>query len=240
MAHTLIGRLIANTLLTGTDEEMILKIVPTGALGLPDLIDRMKEENTGLRRETIEHVVQLYHRTVSEAVLDGYIVNTDLYRAEPQAHGYIKDGAWNPQKNSIYVSFGPSTELRQEAARTQVVIRGMAQEKRYIAGVEDTATHATDGTATPGRCLIVRGRYIKIVGDPDQVGLTLVSDQGVETRIPPELITLNYPTQILFLLPADLDEGAYTLTIATQFSDNPKKPLRVPRVLTYPLLITQR
>lgn len=237
MEHTLKGRLIANTLRTGTDQESLLQLTIVGNLTLTDLIDKMKEEDTGLRRETIEHVVSLYHRVVEDAVLNGYHINTGLYCAQPQARGYIVNNAWNPEKNTIHVSLTPGKELRQAAARTHVDIRQGGYEKRYIAGVEDTATQATNGSATPGRTLILRGQYLKIVGDPAQVGLTLVSHEGVETCIPMEMIAINHPKQVAFLVPANLAKGTYTVTLATQFSNNPKRLLKKPRVLRYAVYV---
>lgn len=238
MAHTLKGRLIANTLHTGTDQESLLQLTIVGNLTLTDLIDKMKEEDTGLRRETIEHVVSLYHRVVENALLDGYHINTGLYCAQPQARGYIENSTWNPEKNTIHVSLTPGKELRQAAAQTRVDIQEGEYEKRYIAGVEDTATQATDGTVTPGRTLILRGQYLKIVGDSAQVGLTLVNHEGFETRIPMEMIAINHPKQIAFLVPANLSKGTYTVTLATQFSDNPKRLLKRPRVLKYTVYVT--
>lgn len=207
MEHSLKGRLIANTLRTGTDQESLLQLTIVGNLTLTDLIDKMKEEDTG------------------------------LYCAQPQARGYIVNNAWNPEKNTIHVSLTPGKELRQAAARTHVDIRQGGYEKRYIAGVEDTATQATNGSATPGRTLILRGQYLKIVGDPAQVGLTLVSHEGVETCIPMEMIAINHPKQVAFLVPANLAKGTYTVTLATQFSDNPKRLLKKPRVLRYAVYV---
>ncbi|MCE8635398.1 hypothetical protein K0F68_22240, partial [Bacteroides fragilis] len=63
-----------------------------GNLTLSDVLDEMKKEDTGLRAETLKHAVDLFQRTVSELVLNGYSVNTGLFRAVPQFRGVIDGG----------------------------------------------------------------------------------------------------------------------------------------------------
>lgn len=55
----------------------------------------MREEDTGLRQETLVHVVTLYERIVARALMNRHNVNTRL----------VKDGQWNAKNNSIYVAF---------------------------------------------------------------------------------------------------------------------------------------
>lgn len=75
-----------------------------------------------MRVETLKHAVDLFQRTVSELVLNGYSVNTGLFRAVPQFRGVIDGGVWNPERNSIYVSFNQDKDLREAIARTGVKI----------------------------------------------------------------------------------------------------------------------
>lgn len=44
--------------------------------------------------------------------MNGYSVNTDLFRAVPQLKGLAEGNAWNPEKNSIYVSLTQGKKLR--------------------------------------------------------------------------------------------------------------------------------
>ena len=94
----------------------------------------MHKEDTGLRPETIEHVVKLYNRVVSDLILSGYSVNTGLYHAVAQLRGVIDGGKWNPEKNSVYVSFTQDKELREAIAQTSISILGERQSVMYVAG----------------------------------------------------------------------------------------------------------
>lgn len=236
MQYTIKGKLADNTVTADNLEDKILQVTTAGNVSLSGIIDEMKAEDTGLRRETIEHVVNLYHRIVERLVLSGYNVNTGLFYATTQAKGIIENGVWNPQKNSLHVSITQGKELREAIAQTKVVIDGVANENIYLSGAEDTATRAHDGTVTPGRNFTLTGKNIKIVGDNPAVGLKLIDSEGVETVISMDMIGINNPSQLMFIMPAGLADGTYTLTITTQYCGNRldflKQPRTVSRILT--------
>ena len=75
-----------------------------------------------------------------------------------------------------------------------------------------------DGSATAGRNFFVRGAMLKVVGDDESVGVTLTNEAKAVTKLTDDLITINNPSSLTLLLPADLAEGEYTLTVTTQYS----------------------
>ena len=162
MKTELKGWLADNTVTTDNKEDKILVLESAGNLTLSDVLDEMKKEDTGLRAETLKHAVDLFQRTVSELVLNGYSVNTGLFRAVPQFRGVIDGGVWNPERNSIYVSFNQDKDLREAIARTGVKILGAKGDPAYFIGGEDAATRATDGSATAGRNYRLQGKNIKV------------------------------------------------------------------------------
>ena len=137
MKTELKGWLADNTVTTDNKEDKILVLESAGNLTLSDVLDEMKKEDTGLRAETLKHAVDLFQRTVSELVLNGYSVNTGLFRAVPQFRGVIDGGVWNSEKNSIYVSFNQDKDLRETIARTGVKILGAKGDSAYFIGGED-------------------------------------------------------------------------------------------------------
>ena len=169
----------------------------------------MKKEDTGLRAETLKHAVDLFQRTVSELVLNGYSVNTGLFRAVPQFRGVIDGGVWNPERNSIYVSFNQDKDLR-----------------------EDAATRATDGSETAGRNYRLQGKNIKVTGTDPAVGIVLIDEKGTETKLPMDMIAVNNPSEVLVLLPADLKDGTYELRLTTQYCHSSQTMLKTPRTVS--------
>ena len=76
--------LVDNTVTVDNKDDKIGQLESSGNLSLKDILDEMHKEDTGLRPETIEHVVKLYNRVVSDLILSGYSVNTGLYHAVAQ------------------------------------------------------------------------------------------------------------------------------------------------------------
>lgn len=229
MKHTLKGWLVDNAVTADDKEDKILMLESAGSLTMADIIEEMKKEDTGLRTETLEHSLKLFNRVVTDLLLNGFAVNTGLFHAVPQFRGVIENGAWNPEKNSIYVSFTQDKELREAIAETSVNILGDKASGMYISGVKDAATQATDGSMTPGRNFIVTGRLLKVAGGEEGVGITLTPEGDASpVVIEPDMLAVNNPSQLVFLIPAELPSGIYTLTITTQYTGG-EKFLKAPR-----------
>ena len=155
-------------------------------------------------------------------------MNTGLFRAVAQLTGVIEGGVWNKEKNSIYVSLTQDKALREAIAQTAVEILGEKSNIMYILETEDKKTGLKDGSATAGRNFFVRGAMLKVVGDDESVGVTLTSESKSVTKLTDDLVTINNPSSLTLLLPADLAEGEYTLTVTTQYSST-NRFLKTPR-----------
>lgn len=153
-------------------------------------------------------------------VLNGYSVNTGLFRAVPKPTGVIEGGVWNKENNTIYVAFTQDKDLREAIAQTTVEILGEKGNVMYILETEDRKTGLKDGTATAGRNLFVRGAMLKVAGENEAVGVTLTSATDVVTKLEDDLIAINNPSSLTLLIPAGLADGEYTLTITTQYTNS--------------------
>ena len=99
MSNKLQGWLAPNTL-TEDPNDRILVLNSAGTVDNEQLYEEMREEDTGLRRETLVHVVTLYERIVARALMNGHNVNTGLFYAVPRFIGSVEDGQWNPAKTT--------------------------------------------------------------------------------------------------------------------------------------------
>lgn len=230
MAKNLLKVWMADNTVTADDKtDKIFILETTRSVDQSFVFDRMAAKNPGLHRETMALAVTLYHEVISELVMNGYSVNTDLFRAVPQVKGVAENNAWNPEKNSIYVSLTQGKQLREEIKDTTVQILGDRPATMYINGTLDTATHATDLSATAGRNFTILGKNIKVTGNDPSVGITLTATTGgTVTKLDTDMLVVNDPSKLIILLPANLKDGEYTLTVTTQFAAG-KTLLKSPR-----------
>lgn len=236
MLNTLKGWLADNSVTTDNKDDKILLLESSGKVGLEQIYKEMKEEDTGLRMETIVHVVTLFLRVVMRLILNGYSVNTGIFRAVAQFVGVVEKGQWNPATNSVYVSFTQEKLLREEIAKTKVEILGTKANVMYILEVEDRKTGLKDGTATPGRNFFVRGSHLKVVGSTPAVGVTLTDSTGNVTKLVDDELSINKPSELTLLLPAGLKDDTYTLTVCTQYSQSAQL-LKEPRSVSTTIVV---
>lgn len=236
MLNTLKGWLADNSVTTDNKDDKILLLESSGKVGLEEIYKEMKEEDTGLRMETIVHVVTLFLRVVMRLILNGYSVNTGIFRAVAQFVGVVEKGQWNPATNSVYVSFTQEKLLREEIAKTKVEILGTKANVMYILEVEDRKTGLKDGTATPGRNFFVRGSHLKVVGSNPAVGVTLTDSTGNVTKLVDDELSINKPSELTLLLPAGLKDDTYTLTVCTQYSQSAQL-LKEPRSVSTTIVV---
>ena len=226
-----------NTATTEDKTDKIFVLESTRSVDQDFVLEQMVKKNPGMHRETMSASINLYHEVVSELTMNGYSVNTDLFRVVPQFRGAAEPTGWNPEKNSIYASFTQGKKLREAIKDTTVEILGDRQGAMYINGTQDAATRATNLTATPGRNFTVLGKAIKVAGTDPAVGITLTAaETGTVTKIASDMIVLNEPSRLILLLPSGLGDGEYTLSVTTQYGGGGTQ-LKVPRTATQTIYI---
>ena len=235
MQNKLKGWIVPNSV-TKDPNDKILILDAAGNVGLEQVYKEMREEDTGLRQETLVHVVSLYERIIARFLMNGYNVNTGLFYAVPRFTGLIEGGRWNPEKNSIYVSFNQDKVLREEMTKTQVVIQGEKNDVMYILETEDKKTKLKDGSMTPGRNFVIRGAYLKVVGDDASVGIAIRNKENdTVTKVTEDMFATNNPSELIFLVPTELTDGEYELTVTTQYTKGTGITLKTPRSVSIPV-----
>ena len=222
MQNKLKGWIVPNSV-TKDPNDKILILDAAGNVGLEQVYKEMREEDTGLRQETLVHVVSLYERIIARFLMNGYNVNTGLFYAVPRFTGLIEGGRWNPEKNSIYVSFNQDKVLREEMAKTQVVIQGEKNDVMYILETEDKKTKLKDGS-------------MKVVGDDASVGIVIRNKENdTVTKVTEDMFATNNPSELIFLVPTELTDGEYELTVTTQYTKGTGITLKTPRSVSIPV-----
>lgn len=233
--YTLSAHLADNTVTKDDTEDKILSLIINGTADKERILAEMMAVNPGLEEETLRHVLDLENRVIIKLLLGGMRVNNGLFIAEARAKGIILNNQWDSSRNTLYVGFTQGKELREAIGQTNINIVGEKSATMYIAGGEDTATRATGFTATAGRAFTVTGSKLKVVGDDPSVGIKLTDEDGTETEITQDLWVVNDPSKVTFIIPANMEDGVYTLTITTQYSVG--ATLKTPRSVSKQLII---
>ena len=199
----------------------VASVVLNGSLTTDDIIQALKQEGMEIKEETARDIISRFNRKVSEKVLEGYSVNTDLVYMRPNIKGVFTDKTFNPKEQSVYVNITQGAELRKAIAQTTVEILGQQAEPIAIFGITDKATAKTDGTLTKGKNAEIKGAYIKVIGDDPKNGVYFTNiDTKVVTKVAAEDIVINDPSKLMILVPSSLVAGSYELSVSTQYANS--------------------
>ena len=211
--------------------DKIFVLVSNGTADFDRVVSEIMALNPGLERETVEAVLKFEQRTIMRLTLSGMRVNNGLFSAVASPKGRA-GASWDPEVNQLNITIAQGADWREAIRETTVNVLGEKAEVMYVSGTTDAATRATNRTATPGYPFNVEGNYLKLVGDDPEVGIYLVSEEGEETRIDPAMVAVNEPKKLVFIIPATMEAGTYTLRIVTQYSGGNTASLRkTPRTL---------
>jgi hypothetical protein len=215
--------------LTADPNDMTAVVSPMGKINKAGLIDAVMEEGVELKRETVEDVVNRYNRMAARFAARGWNVDTGLVYLRAIITGIFFGRKFNPEKNGLYVSALQGIEIRKELENTEVEIIGEMADPIYIYQVINMLTKVADGILARGRNVQIEGTYIKIAGDDPAVGVYLVNTETTaEYKFSDDFIVINKPSNVLLLVPTDIEPGIYNLKIVTQFTGS-NKLLNAPR-----------
>lgn len=204
-------------------------LVSNGTADFDRVISEMMATNPGFEREIVEAVVKLEHRTIQRLTLSGMRVSNNLFSAVAIPKG--KGGSsWDPDVNMLKINISQGHDWRAAIRQTTVNVLGPKSDVMYVSGTMDAATRSINGQATPGRPFTVEGNYLKVTGDDPAVGIYLIDEEGVETKITEDYWAVNEPKKLTFIIPADMPQGTYTLRIVTQFIKNRTQLRKTPRI----------
>jgi len=106
-----------------------------------------------------------------------------------------------------------------------------------INSIIDVTSGIDNGRLTPGGGINLTGAKIKIAGENANIGIKLTEQNtSAEVVIPITSILVNEPSRITFIVPADLPNGDYKLSLTTQYSHS-SATLKEPRTCIFDYML---
>lgn len=171
--------------------------------------------------KSMAHAVDLFLKEMAYVLCDGYSVNTGYFTAGAQIKGVFNSPkeTFSRDKHAVGFTFNQGESLRKELANVDVTIMGVAEAGCEIVQVTDVKTGIVNGTITPGRNLKIRGSKIKLVGEPDLVGVYFVNQAtAFETKVDATDVVTNNPSELIVVIPP-LSASTYTVEVRTKYSN---------------------
>lgn len=226
--------------LTEDPNDFTATISGAGSKNLNDIVDEIINDGTENKRETILSIIGRFQTKAMQLLLTGHNVNTGMIYMRPVIKGSFYNKQWNPETNSVYVAMNQGAELREAIAQTSVDFLGVQSDPIEIYNIVNMNNPNAEGVIEKGKNIEIKGGYIRIAGDDPKCGIDFRNTTSNEVfRLPMANIVLNEPSRLMLLLPVEMINGEYELTISTQYTKG-NTQLKTPRSVVYhlPLIVT--
>lgn len=139
---------------------------------------------------------------------------------------------FDPKPHSLDISYNPGKIARGLLADTAVNVTKAATTGPIVGMVTDSKSDTTNERLTPGQPIKIAGSNLKIIGDPDKVGVFFVSTNDATAK-KSELIVTNNPSELTLTVP-ELQNGWYRIRVVTNYASGGKQT-KEPRANEYPI-----
>ena len=239
----LISLMAYDSPLTKREDDYYLRAKTVGSLSLQDLAKEYAAQ-TNKDADEVYAILNGVERIKADAVASGYIVSTPTALYQPCATGTVLQTDLSKPVDQarvkVYTNIVQGKMLRETMQTCKLEIFTLPAVVGPLLNGAVAETRATDGsvaTRAPqaGKNITLTGRNIKVAGSDPSVGVTFTSvdDPSTIVKIPLEEITVNEPSRLIFVLPKEVTDGLWTVSVTTQYSSS-RRTVKEPRTYTLP------
>lgn len=205
--------------------------VTAGSKTEEDLIDYMIDRGSTVTRAEARAMLEEYGGAIIFFAKQGFTINTDLFKLAPSISGVFTDKNDSFDASRHQVNINVLTGSRMDGVPQMIKVEKI-NPTRFAPSPEDlldVASKTENSELTPGGTVKVTGKDLKINPEIPEQGIFMVN--GTKTTKVDTLIT-NRPSELVFVLPATLAKGDYTLEVRGEVNKVPRKgtlpaPLKV-------------
>lgn len=228
-----------NNIMTEREDDYTARPRITGSVHNKETAVRIQAKGLNYPVEMIENILNTGDICKAEAIAEGKSVIDGVGQYLPTIRGVFigADAQFDPEKNSLGVSYTPGALVRNQLKKVQVACRGIAPTGPVINYVTDSTTGSVSEIITSSGPIVISCTNAKIVGEDPSVGVYLTADEEGATPVKCPVIIRNTPSELTVMLPTIETGKMYALSVTTQYSGS-NKSLKTPRTYRYPILLS--
>lgn len=173
-------------------------------------------------------------------MMDGFSVNTgyDIRSLTMEGNFDGPDDTYDATRHKLKINITPTETATDELENVIVNVVGVADVEPSIKRVVDMSNGNINTTLTRSKAFRIVGERLKVSGDDASCGVYLTNaDDGSTVQITGNEILRNEPSQLWVMVPDDLPDGQYTVSVTTQFC-NSSYNRKEPRTASYATELT--
>ncbi len=200
--------------LTDDPDDYMAAVRPSGTATQEDVIDHIIQQGSTVTRADIVSVLENQYNAIVYMVLDGKHVNTPLANFAASIKGVFKGkgDTFDPDRHQLRATVSAGNQYRNAIPDKGQTIQEeahlpMPNPEEY----NNLNTGERNGVLTPGGMGQVVGYRLKCNPDDVSQGIFFVASDGSVTKV--DVAGHNKPRELMFLIPASLAVGDYTLEV---------------------------
>lgn len=196
--------------------------VTKGSKNEEDVIDYMIDRGSTVTKGEAKANLEEFCSAVIYLLKEGYSINTPLFKITPSIGGVFTDenDVFDAARHQVNINLNPGDRLAVVPQLIKVKKIEATSALPFPKDLVDMASASLNSTLTPGGTAKLTGKRMKINPEVPEHGIYLVN--GTQT-IKVETLVTNHTSEVVFILPATIPAGAYTLEVRGEVN----KSLRV-------------
>jgi hypothetical protein len=222
--------------LTSDPDDCMAVTQPDRTYTVEEVIDFMRSRGSTVTKAEALSVLEEYAVAIEQILGLGGTITTELFNLSVSIKGVFtnKNDSFDAKRHVVRVNITPGTRLKKLPPMLQVEKVTADKPMPTPLNFKDINSDALNETLTAGGVGQLSGSRLKIEETDATQGVFLIHNStGTETRV--AKIIRNKPAELLFMIPAGLASGDYTLEVRVVFKGT--KELRR-GTLPYDLTIT--
>ena len=210
---------LQNLHITGNNSDKSGRVDPRGTLDESDISNEMLKRGTGLTKQEILGVIDLYTDVLSDQVRAGFAVNTRLANFRPGIKGVFGSATdpFDPERHFFRASITEGVNLKKKMRTATGERTTSAAPKPFIIEYNDHGSSQTDQALTPGSIGEINGQNLKFDPQKETEGIFFVNQEdGSQTRV--QVLSLHTESRLMLLVPDELTAGEYKLEVRRAYT----------------------
>ena len=224
-----------NQLTTDVTNDYYLTVQSRGSLDVPAIIERMRQHELPTKNVDGAAFMENFFNECILASQEGYHINTPFFNSSIGLEGSVLASdlghTVGSDKVKPYLQLTQSATARKALEQSSVYI---FQQSAATLPTIQSVMDPTEGKANhlnPGAMVLIQGLRIAVKGDDPSIGITFtkVGSSSTTVKVSVEKIYPNTATKLQFVLPSEVTDGNWEVSVTTQASASGGTLLKEPR-----------
>ncbi len=203
--------------LTSDPQDYMGRVISKDTAVFENLVEDIIAGGSTVTRPDILAVLDAYHRAIIRRLREGERVRTPIanFSVTIQGNFHGAGDVFDPTRHVVAPNCTPGPALRHAFRPGEVSVMKIETPYTDPNPVEfhDYTSESVNSVITPGGPARLTGHRLKFNPDDERQGVFFIGEDGTARRV--TMVMRNKPAELMFMIPADLPAGEYTLEVRT-------------------------